>query len=55
VEEVVVDRYREDEVSDWRTWNLSRSRAGHLAETYAGPGKIPAASREERDREGNSM
>jgi hypothetical protein len=55
VEEVVVDRYREDELSDWRTWNLSRSRAGHLAETYAGPGQIPAASSAERDREVNSM
>jgi hypothetical protein len=55
VEEVIVDRYREDEVGDWRTWNLSRSRAGHLAETYADPGQIPAEARAERGRGVNSM
>jgi hypothetical protein len=45
VEEAIVDRYREDEQGDWRTWNLSRSRAGYLAETYTSPGGIAAEAR----------
>jgi hypothetical protein len=34
VEQALVRRWREGE-TDWRTWNLSRSRARYLAETYA--------------------
>jgi hypothetical protein len=54
VEEVILDRYRGDEQGDWRTWNLGRTRARHLAENYADPGHIPAEARAERDREVNS-
>lgn len=34
VEEAILDRFRKQK-GDWRTWNLSRSRARHLAENYA--------------------
>ena len=33
VEEEILDDYREEEGS-WRTWNLGRSRARHLAYSY---------------------
>ena len=33
-EQVIVQRWRRDD-TDWRTWNLSRARARHLAENYA--------------------
>ena len=33
-ERALVDRWRESE-TDWRTWNLGRWRARHLAESYA--------------------
>jgi hypothetical protein len=55
VEEVILDRYREDEEGDWRTWNLSRSRARHLAETYADPAQTPAKAGTGSDLEVNSM
>jgi hypothetical protein len=54
VEEAIVDRYREDEQGDWRTWNLSRSRAGYLAETYTSPGGIAAEARAAQAPEVNS-
>ena len=54
MEEVIVDRYREDEQGDWRTWNLSRSRAGYLAETYTSPGGIAAEARAAQAPEVNS-
>lgn len=54
VEAVILDRYREEE-GDWRTWNLSRSRARHLAETYADPAQTPAKAGTGSDLEVNSM
>ena len=54
VEEAIVDRYRENEQGDWRTWNLSRSRAGYLAETYTSPGGIATKARAAQAPEVNS-
>jgi hypothetical protein len=48
VEEVILDCYRQDDEGDWRTWNLSQSRARFLAETYADPGQMRAEARAER-------
>ena len=36
IEEAILDSFSAER-GDWRTWNLSRSHAGHLAETYAAP------------------
>jgi Domain of unknown function (DUF4173) len=54
MEEVIVDRYREDEQGDWRTWNLSRSRAGYLAESFPSSGGIAAKDRAAQAPEVNS-
>ena len=34
--EAILDNFSRER-GDWRTWNLSRSHARHLAETYVGP------------------